>query len=284
MPSLICHWEGRCLNPQTRAELIAYLLELAECHKRRWEGPEVPRPNIFAIPREESERRARETELVRVFNGPIEGRIVIESKLATYEELQTDGGAPAQPVDAPSDWKIHEGETSCVAYSSVQEQWLAFDPPTVDRGGVDFRRYDPRGLYPGEDRVSFLFARCPQCPALDGKIVTAESRVQGQSYESELVNSADWLLARPSIHLRYYLEEWFDFLLSWVKRYFVDDLYYWRGETLSQYESIARQMDELNESQGAAAAKQAVLEILLDRFQEEADRWSENVVRMALEE
>jgi HEAT repeat protein len=283
MPSLVCHWEGRCLDPQTRAELMAYLLELGQCSRRRWEGPEIPRPDFLVIPREQAERRARETEVVRVFDGPITGRIVIEPKLATYEALQTDGSAPAQPIEGPSDWSVHEGKTSCVAYSEAQERWLAFVPPTVDLGGVDFRLYDPRGLYPGEDRVSFLFVRCPQWPALDGKIVAMESHVQCQSYESELVSSADWLLARPSIHLRYYLEEWFDLLLSWVKRYFVDDLYYWRGEEFSQYESISKKMDELSETQGAAAAKQAIFKNLLDRFQEEADQWGESVVRMALE-
>lgn len=283
MPSLICRWEGRCLDPQMRADLTACLLELAQCNKLRWEGLEIPRPDFLVIPREEAERRARETELVRMFDGPITGRIVIEPKLATYEELQTDGSAPARPIEGPADWSIHEAETSCVAYSEGQERWLAFVPPTVDLGGVDFRLYDPRGLYPGEDRVSFLFVRCPQWPALDGKIVAAESHVQCQSYESELVRSADWLLARPSIHLRYYLEEWFDLLLSWVKRYFVDDLYYWRGEDFSQYESMTKMMDELSETQGAAAAKQAIFKNLLDRFQEETDQLGESVVRMALE-
>lgn len=284
MPSLICLWEGRCLDPQTRAELIAYLLELAQCSRRRWEGPEIPRPDFLVIPREHAERRARETELVRAFEGPITGSIVIEPKLATYEALQTDRSAPAQPIEGPSDWSVHEGETSCLAYSATQERWLAFVPPAIELNGVDFRLYDPRALYPDEDRVSFLFVNCPQWPALHGKIVAAESHVQCQSYEVELIQAANWLLARPSIHLRYYLEDWFDLLLAWIKRFFIDDLWYWRGEDCSQYEALKQKIDELVETAGEVGARKTFfLEILLPRFQEEADRWGERVVRMALE-
>jgi hypothetical protein len=96
-----------------------------------------------------------------------------------------------------------------------------------------------------------------------------------------VIRAADWYVSAPNIHLRYYLEEWSDFLLSWVKFFFVPDLYYRRYEDLSQYEPIRAVIEDNCREHGTDIAKRAVFNYLLEKFKAEADEWGQKLSDMA---
>lgn len=97
--------------------------------------------------------------------------------------------------------------------------------------GLEFRLYDPRDFYAGEDRVSFVFC-VDDDPQLDGVMVYVEDRQECRKYQDDNIQLADHFLRTPNVHLRYYLEEWLDKLLGWVKYHYVENLRYWRHEEL----------------------------------------------------
>jgi hypothetical protein len=105
---------------------------------------------------------------------------------------------------------------------------------------IEFRF--PNVYYRDENRVSFVFLLCPN-PGLDGLIVQVERTDQCQEFESDTIRSADWFLRKSSIHLRYHCEEWMDFLLGWIKRFYIPDLHYWRYEWLPGYEWLFSKTD-----------------------------------------
>jgi len=105
----------------------------------------------------------------------------------------------------------------------------------LELGGVEFRFFDPRNIYEGEDRISFVFAGLPGRPETEGTIVQIEPKALCALYDDPAIKEADHLVKRSSIHLRYYCEEWMDSLLGFVRHYYVPDMEYWRYEDLSGY-------------------------------------------------
>jgi hypothetical protein len=85
----------------------------------------------------------------------------------------------------------------------------------------------------------------------------------------------------PNIHLRYYLEDWSDVLLSWVKYFFVSDLYYFRHEPLANFESLRDMIERQCELQGGDFVKDFTVQWLADRFEEQADEWIQRLSDMS---
>ena len=104
-----------------------------------------------------------------------------------------------------------------------------FSLSNVSLFGVEFRLYDGRNLYEEDDRMSFVFC-VDDDPQLDGIMVYVEERAACREYRDERIQRADYLLGVPHIHLRYYLEDWLDYLMGWVKYHYVENLVYWRDE------------------------------------------------------
>jgi len=105
----------------------------------------------------------------------------------------------------------------------------------LELSGVEFRFFDPRNIYKGEDRISFVFAELPGRPETTGTIVQIEPKALCALYDDPAIKAADHLVRRANIHLRYYCEDWMDSLLGFVKHYYVPDMEYWRYENLSGY-------------------------------------------------
>ena len=87
-----------------------------------------------------------------------------------------------------------------------------------------------------------MFLLCPN-PALNGVIVQAEGKQQCKQFESGIIRDADWFLHNSSIHLRYRFEEWMDFLLGWIKHFYIPDLRYCRYDWLPNYEWLFSKTD-----------------------------------------
>jgi len=67
-------------------------------------------------------------------------------------------------------------------------------------------------------------------------LIAQRSSYRIEIAESEAIRDADWFLHGSSTHLRYKFEEWMDFLLGWIKHFYIPDLRYWRYDELSAYE------------------------------------------------
>jgi hypothetical protein len=111
--------------------------------------------------------------------------------------------------------------------TSVSERFFSLQG--VSLVGVEFRLYDGRNLYEGDDRMSFVFC-VDDDPQLDGIMVYVEEQAACREYKDARIQRADYLMGVPHIHLRYYLEDWLDYLMGWVKYHYVEDLGYWRDE------------------------------------------------------
>lgn len=116
--------------------------------------------------------------------------------------------------------------------------------------GNEFRLTDPRGLYPGMDRVSFVFAsvlgdrEALQDPSdVRAVSVLVEDAAQCKLYEDSAIRTADFYLRTPTVHLRDFAERWMNSFLAFIRHFHMPGLWYWNKDDLpgvGQYEGIDR--------------------------------------------
>ena len=284
MPSVIASWSGRIAEREARLPLLAYLQELAERNKAKWDGTPVPRPAFLeAVSAQRGSEDIPASENSQSFDHSITGRILLSPGICDAEHLSSALRQRSQSMAGDALWSIDPGATSLAFYSTELQQNITVPYAGVRLHGIAFRLYDPRQLYPDEDRLSFVFIDMPEFPELHGRMVNVYDRRQCQLFTGKLIDKADYYLAEPSIHLRYYLEDWYDLLMVWIKQFFLPDLTYRRHEEMSQFEEIKTMMDRLIESAGTEFAKQTIFEYLLERFEYEAEEWSDTIGSMAVE-
>jgi hypothetical protein len=273
MGSVNVIWRGSCSDRRTQLEMRELLDLLARRSAGRIRGPVQERSawlEMLTAPRRE---RAPLLDSVRLFDDEIEGRILADPFLAPEPGLlYEDAHWSKIEMVAVEQGGADKSEVFCLSLDSSHAQWL-LSLSRLRLFGIDFQLFDPRSLYPNSDRLSFVFLESPELPCLTGWLAQAENQAQCHLYSSEVIRSADWYISTPTIHLRYYLEEWSDLLFAWVKYFFVPDLYYWRYESLPHYEEDRTLIDGICQELGADHAKYAVLDFLVDRFEREADDW-----------
>jgi hypothetical protein len=128
--------------------------------------------------------------------------------------------------------------------------------------GVSFEPRFFARRYAGHSTIDFVFIRKADDPALDGKLVRLIREEDLMRYDHEAVRTARSYVASPSIHLRYDYETWLDELMAWVRRFFVEDLEYWRYEDrlVEQGYAFCPEDDDLRSRQWAALKLAYVLE------------------------
>jgi hypothetical protein len=175
------------------------------------------------------------------------GRCPISARLAVGERIQEVGKLADALFDQSSckwyGWRL-EGE-GLAEEELFPAEWV--EPvgdglvrvSHVHLFGAEFRLADPRDLYPGEDRVSFVFARLldqGQPPAArpedSGVVVLFEDATECDRFRGPLIQNARFFLRRPSIHLRYFGEAWMDQLLAFIRHFHMPELHYWRHTEL----------------------------------------------------
>jgi hypothetical protein len=139
--------------------------------------------------------------------------------------------------------------------------------------GLDFKLFDPRGLYPGDDRMSFVFLECPDYPFLDGRLVEIAAAHEGGWGGAGKNGAKSVQLAYPTIHLRYYLEDWTDCLFSWIKFFFLGDLWWHRWEDMQGYEDYRGVFEQVQAERGREAAEEATFDAVLGTFGQHAEHW-----------
>jgi hypothetical protein len=278
MGSVIATWRAATPDARVQSSLSEYVQKLGRHHQlRRAEsaGLEVP-----AFSRMLTAQRSAGLPSVpdeRFFqNQIIQGRVVVNSDLFPKsraiadlpDEIRLAVGRPLPDRETA----IADAETRGLRV--IREDGIGYvvlEKATLF--GVDFRMFDPRNLYPGSDRLSFVFPRDTGWPLLDGRMVSVDDSAACAIYRSEVLRSADWHLSLPFVHLRYFAEEWSDRLFAWMQRYFIFDLIYDRYEANTDFGLHDSRMAEMEQKLGVPEARERCFTNLLAEYDAELAAW-----------
>jgi hypothetical protein len=205
--SVYVRWTGHCIDVEARTKLLDKVTELAFLSLNYFE----------------------EFSGFQRFHRTLDGRILISPDLLQGTSLQLP--AEAHP---PGGFELRTAGPLGPPKPASPSQFLTASQVHLE--GLEFPLYDGRRLYPGADRISFVFAFFDEYPALDGSLVYVEDEEQCRLYSNDEIRMAQAFLDSPNIHLRYYYEEWIDNFLGWVKHFFIADLNYWRYERNPGYQ------------------------------------------------
>ncbi len=258
MPSVVVAWKGNCRHTQVRYRLLGYLHRLAALSDEYLRMRQPARPFILDKMQEQRGRALRPRANSEAVDWPVRGRVLVSSGIGPDAPLLL---ARAREANLPI--VMHDGGDG---------------PPLIEieaarLRGLDFKLFDPRGLYPGADRMSFVFLECPDYPFLDGRMVEAASGEDCAASGIEALSGALAYLASPSIHLRYYLEDWTDCLFSWIRFFFIGDLWWHRWEELQGYDDYRGVFEQVQADRGGEAAEEATFEAVLATFSQHAEHW-----------
>jgi hypothetical protein len=257
MSSVVIGWTGRCPDPRVRARLVGHLNRLAEINDD-YLRTRLPEPEAVNGARErQAERRSRAN--IEHISKAIPGPILITSGIVR--------------------------DPSAFIEAAREAALPALDHPEIDRAvmtllpggrlnGIDFRLFGPRQGDSGADRLSFVFLETEATPFLDGRLVQVDRGAKSRDHAAEIMRSASIHLGGPIVHLHGYLEDWIDLLFSWVKYFFIGDLWWRRGEEMQGYEDYREVFSDLQASLGADRAEQATFDAILATFTQHAEHWS----------
>ena len=209
MASVHIDYRGRLPLVERQEQLLPYVERLARIRTRL---DPVPYPSAS-------------------YNGPIQGRIFIAQRLFD-DALARAGGLAVLTREARSWLRNAEvvGTLDSPAHYILVNQ--------VEVHGIEFRLYDWEEWWPGQDgRLSICFLRIPALPHVDGSLV----KVLGANDDPGMPPDT-FMIRRPTISLRYDFEDWFDSFFSWIKLFFMRDLYYWHWDPMRCYEAFARRV------------------------------------------
>jgi hypothetical protein len=235
MSSTIVAWTGRCRETHTRTKLLGYLQRLAE-RSEALRPP--PRADIEGI------------------DQAVTGQILVSSEIApdprVFIDHARDAGLPV------------------IAYPKAEGVFLTLIEDAHLRG-LDFKLFEPRKLYPGADRLSFMFLECPNVPFLDGSLVQVENARDGEAQTHDIIRAAACCLGRPKFQLPPYLEDWTDLLFSWVKFFHIGDLGWHRNEPMQGYAEYRGILLDLQNELGPDRAEAAAFDALLATYANHAE-------------
>jgi hypothetical protein len=259
MSAVVVGWTGRCPDPKDRARLIAHLERLADVSDSYLRNMLPERVIAASGAMELRGKRQRARANIERIDGPISGQVVISSGIVpdqnTFLAAAREAGLPT--VDHPE-------------LDRASITWLE----GARLSGIDFRLYDPNELHPGADRLSFVFLETKAASFLDGRLVQVD---RGKDHDAEIIREAAFYLGGPKVHLHNYLEDWIDLLFSWVKYFFVGDLWWRRFEDMQGYEDYRAVFSDVQSTMGTERAEQATVDAILATFTQHAEHWSGKV-------
>ncbi|MEM7191887.1 MAG: hypothetical protein AAF405_03300 [Pseudomonadota bacterium] len=239
MPSVRIVWKGHCRSEEARARLLSNLHQLARLSDGYLRPADRPMLTVVGegqhLPRANVER----IDSVR------KGEILISTEVSEQPETMV---LRAREVGL----EIRNDKTGKPRHIVLDE---------VHIRGIDFKLFDPRGLCPGNDRMSFVFIECPERHFLNGRLVKITER------EDSL------LLECPDLRLNSYLEDWTDCLFAWTRFFLMGDLWWKRHEELQGYHDYRGVLEELQTSCGSLKAEAMAFEAVLSTFMQHAEYW-----------
>jgi hypothetical protein len=260
MSSVVVGWTGRCPDPGARARLVGHLHRLAEINDSYLRS-RLPERSFASNGTLETRGKRRRANIEHVSQA-ISGQILISSGIVRDRRIFIDA---TREADLPA---IDHPEIDSASMTLLRDARLS---------GIDFRLFDPRQLHPGADRMSFVFLETTATPFLDGRLVQVDRGEECRDHEAPIIREASFYLGAPNIHLHCYLEDWTDLLFSWVKYFFVGDMWWRRDEEMQGYEDYREVFSNVQSTLGPDRAEQATFDAILATFAQHADQWSGKV-------
>ena len=231
MPSVGVRWCGTC-PPAAQGELVRFLGRLAQTSDELLTAfPPPPEEfgsfnKAFMTPEREARLRSRPNidRIERAISEPIE---IDSSVVPDYRQFHDGAEQLGLPIVGAGAPVAEEGLFTLNLMAPTTRRSVYLKRATLH--GINFK---VSGVgypwYPGEDRISFVFLHCPEVLFLDGRVVDIFHRSNMPGLiRFETIRPADWYATAPEVHLRYYLEGWFNFFLAWVKFFFMPNLHWW---------------------------------------------------------
>ncbi len=247
MSSVNVVWKGNCRSLEARSRLLADLHKLArlsDSYLRR-----VERPFLSVV----GEDRAQPRPNIEMIDEVREGRVLVSSAIGPHKQTLIARAQKAGLTVLPA----KDRETEMIVLDAVRLR------------GIDFKLFDPRALYPHNDRMSFVFIESPEHHFLDGRLVQISKA--GDSV----------VLASPSVELQSYLEDWTDCLFSWIRFFLMGDFWWRRHEELQGYTDYRGVFEAVQTIRGSAETEDATFDAVLSTFTQHAEYWREEVQRSA---
>jgi len=238
--------------------LLGYLHQLAQRSDDYLRHRQPERPRFLDVLSQQRSEVVRLRNNIEKIDEEVSGTILISSWI-DHDPAMLVAAARASGIEI-----VEEPNTESGALLAIKSARLR---------GLDFKLFDPRGLYPGADRMSFVFLECPDHPALDGRLVEVARSEDCAASSSPVLQNADLYLCAPSVHLRYYLEDWTDCLFSWIKFFFIGDFWWHRWSDLQGYADYRQVFEELQADRGSENAEQAAFDAVLATFSQHAEHW-----------
>jgi hypothetical protein len=261
MSSVVVGWTGRCPDPGARARLVGHLHRLAEINDSYLRS-RLPERSFASNGTLETRGKRRRRANIEHVSQAISGQILISSGIVRDRRIFIDA---TREADLPA---IDHPEIDSASMTLLRDARLS---------GIDFRLFDPRQLHPGADRMSFVFLETTATPFLDGRLVQVDRGEECRDHDAPIIREASFYLGAPNIHLHCYLEDWTDLLFSWVKYFFVGDMWWRRDEEMQGYEDYREVFSNVQSTLGPDRAEQATFDAILATFAQHADQWSGKV-------
>lgn len=258
MPSVSVVWKGNCHDQLTRYRLLGYVHRLAARSDEFFRRRQPERPPLLKVVNADHGKAVRPRANIELIDEEVSGTILVSSHISPDPERLA---AAARTAGIALIDNAEDRNAPLLALTKARLR------------GVDFKLFDPRGLYPGADRMSFVFLECDENPVLDGWLVERASAEDRAARAAEAAGAADLYLSAPSVHLRYYLEDWTDCLFSWIKFFFIDDLWWHRWEETQGYADYRHVFEDLQAARGAETAGEAAFDAVLATFSQHAEHW-----------
>jgi hypothetical protein len=260
MGPVVVAWTGRCPDAAIRYRLIAHLHRLAALNDGYLQGlRRGERANGAPNGVKSQQPRANVESLDQTIAGPI----LISGAIARDPQEFVAG---AERAGLPLMDHPEPDRAPMICLNSARLR------------GLEFKLFDPRALYPGADRLSFVFLETDEAPFLDGSVVQVHAGDVCRAHPAATIREANAYLERPTIQLRAYLEDWIDCLFSWVKFFSMEDLWWHRRDEMRGYDDYHGIFEQLAAARGTEAAMTASYDAVLATFQGHAEHWSRELV------
>ena len=280
MASVALKWSGACSSSERQDELLNYMLALADLHEHFILN--APRPAKHPLLDFVSAARAKGLAVrpnIEFFDGELVGSVAMSSTLVPAAAEAVQNLRATRPELFGSGRAA--GEAAYVVNLHGRDEETFFRASRVHVRGINFRIYDPRELYPGEDRVSFTFITDMDPPIFNGAICECFHRTRSPGLiDFEQLGRADWYVRNPEIHLRRYLERWFEQLLSWIKLFIVPSLQWWLHTNNAGYDDYLAKHSGF-ESFGRQDAMDSAFEEIKKGFFDEAEMMLIEIIKYA---
>lgn len=128
----VIRWRGVCRDTEVQTELTDRLRPFAETSRTMFLSVKEDCPEQF---------ESSGSELIREYQGPIQGRILIQATLVTLEQSHDIIGVSSRTVCKPGQ---RPSRSSCLIRAESNHQWSVWREvplPAIELHGIHFRVY-----------------------------------------------------------------------------------------------------------------------------------------------